>query len=107
MATISVTASQVRLISGPTAIGSVSAAVTAGQGVAYDPATGLWVLAQEDGTLTESGYYGFGVAVSSAPGASQQIIIALPGAIVNLGAGAALSRSSRSRRSVVGPSTTS
>lgn len=89
MATISVTASQVLLISGPTADGIAGATITAGQGLYLDTSTNTWKLAQEDGTLAESGSGGFGIALNGAS-AGQTLKVALPGAVVNLGAGAAV-----------------
>jgi hypothetical protein len=64
-------------------------AITPGQAVYSDEATGTWKLAQNDGTAAEAGSAGYGIALSQAAAANQPIVVALPGGTVTLGAGAA------------------
>jgi len=88
MAALSVTATQVLLVSGPTKTVTFGATVTQGQGLYFDTVAGTWKLAQCDGSAAEAGADGYGIALS-AGSAGQQGVIALPGAKVNLGAAAA------------------
>lgn len=88
MAALTITAAQVLLVSGPTKEVTVGATVTQGQPLYFDTATGKWKLAQCDGTAAEAGESGYGIALS-AGGDGQRGVVALPGAKVNLGAGAA------------------
>jgi len=90
MAALSVTPAQVAYVSGPTAVGAVAGeAFTAGASVYYDAATQTWKNAQCDGTAPEAGQDGNGIALFTADAAGARGTIALPGAIVTLGAGAA------------------
>ena len=85
MADLSITAASVSLISGPSCDAYAGEALTAGQS-AYLAADGKWYKAQRDGTQIEGGQYGLGIAVNSAPGVGQAVRIALPGALVAIGA---------------------
>ena len=88
MAALTITATQVLLASGPTKYGTLGVAVTAGQSVYFDATTGTWKLAQGDGSAAEAGADGYGIALNGGA-AGQPVLIALPGAKVTLGAGAA------------------
>lgn len=87
MAALSITAAQVLLVSGPTREGTFGATITQGQAV-YFASDGKWKLAQCDGTTAEAGADGYGIALSAGSD-GQKGIVALPGAKVTLGAGAA------------------
>ena len=88
MAALSITATQVLPSTGPTIAGIAGAAITQGQSV-YFATSGKWLPAQGDGTSVEAGEYGYGIALTAAGAADQPIVVALPGAVVTLGAGAA------------------
>ena len=87
MSALSITAAQVLLVSGPTLTGIFGATITQGQAV-YFATDGKWKLAQCDGTAAEAGADGYGIALSGGSD-GQQGVVALPGAKVTLGAGAA------------------
>jgi hypothetical protein len=90
MAALSITTTQVLpTVNDPTVAGIAGEAITVGQAVYYDAATGKWLKAQCDGTAAEAGADGYGIALSSAPAANQPLVVALPGHRVTLGAGAA------------------
>lgn len=93
MADLSITATQVLLVSGPTLRVTWGATITQGAAVYLDTTTNTWKLAQADGTAAEAGADGLAIALTSGA-ASQEGIIALPGARVTLGAGAAPAASS-------------
>lgn len=88
MASLTVTASQVLLVSGAPSRVVWDGSVTQGMSVRYAPTTGLWGPAQSDNGATDAGYYGLGIALS-AGSSGQEGIIAGPGCVVKLGAGAA------------------
>lgn len=88
MTDLSVTASQVLYVSGPMEYVTSGAAITIGQ-ACYKAADNTWLPAQTDGTATEAGANGVGLALGTAAAAGQKIGMARPGAIVTLGAGAA------------------
>lgn len=89
MAALTITAAQVLPASGPTVAAIAGAAITPGQSVHFDAASGTWKPAQGDGTAAEAGADGYGIALTQAAAALQPIVVALPGAKVTLGAGAA------------------
>lgn len=89
MTALTITASQVLPVSGPTRAGTVGAALAAGSAVYFDVTTGKWRAGQCDGSAVEAGKDGYGILLASAAGDGQQCEVALPGAVVNLGAGAA------------------
>lgn len=88
MSALSITAAQVLLVSGSTKEVTFGASITQGQAVYFDAASGKWKLAQCDGSAAEAGADGCGIALSAGAD-GQRGIVALPGAKVNLGAGAA------------------
>src|SRR5688572_2641248 len=88
MASLTITASQVALVSGEVIRGTAGATITAGQSVYLDTATNKWKLAQADGTIAEAGQSGLGIALHGASD-GQPLAVAGPGCDVNLGAGAA------------------
>lgn len=88
MAALSITAAQVLLVSGPTREVTFGATITQGQSLYFDATTGKWKLAQCDGTAAEAGADGVGLSLTAGSD-GQRGIIALPGAKVTLGAGAA------------------
>lgn len=88
MASLTITASQVLLVSGERLTGTAGATITAGQSVYLDTTTNTWRLAQADGTIAEAGQSGLGISLHGAS-SGQPIDVAGPGCDVNLGAGAA------------------
>lgn len=90
MAALTVTAAQV-LPSTPynSVTGIGGAAITQGQSVYYDATTGTWKLAQADGTVAEAGADGYGIAMTACGASGQPLVVALPGSVITLGAGAA------------------
>ena len=88
MAALSITTSQVLLSTGQTKTGFAGEAITPGQAVYY-ASSGKWLKAQCDGTAAEAGSGGYGIALSQAAADGQPLVVALPGATVTLGAGAA------------------
>lgn len=89
MTALSITASQVLPVSGPTRSGIVGAALTAGTAVYFDTSAGKWKAGQCDGSAAEAGRDGYGILLASAAADGQRCDVALPGATVTLGAGAA------------------
>lgn len=89
MAALSITATQVLLISGDSEKGIASAAITQGQAVYKSGTDGRWGLAQNDGTADEAGATNAGIALNASGAANQPITVALDGAVVDMGAGAA------------------
>lgn len=88
MAALTVTAAQVLPSTGPSVAGIAGAAITPGQSV-YFASSGKWLLAQGDGTAAEAGEHGYGIALTESAADGQPIVVALPGAVITLGAGAA------------------
>ncbi len=88
MTALSITASQVARVSGPTKTGTIGATLTAGSGVYFDTTTGKWKAAQCDGSAAEAGSAGYGILLAGGSD-GQECQVAMPGAVVNLGAGAA------------------
>jgi len=88
MTALAITAAQVLHVSGPTREVVFGATVTQGQPVYFDAATGKHKLMQDDGSAAEAGADGYGIALCAGSD-GQKGLIALPGAKVNLGAGAA------------------
>lgn len=88
MASLTITASQVLLVSGEVLKGTAGATITAGHSVYLDTSTNKWKLAQCDGTIAEAGQSGLGIALHGASD-GQPLDVAGPGCDVNLGAGAA------------------
>ncbi len=86
---LTVTTTQVLLNTGPSEEGVSGEALTAGMGVYRKQSDGKWYKGQSDGTQEEQGQYGLGIVVNDAPGVGQRAHVALPGADVTLGAGAA------------------
>lgn len=89
MTALTITASQVLPVSGPSKTGIIGAALTAGSAVYYDAASGKWKAGQCDGSVAEAGQDGYGILLASTAADGQKCEVALPGAVVNLGAGAA------------------
>jgi hypothetical protein len=92
MASLSITASQVLLVSGEAPWGTAGAAITAGDGIYFDSATNTWKLAQSDSDAENAGASGLGIALNDAA-SGQPVRVAGPGCDVNLGAGAAAAAS--------------
>lgn len=90
MAALSITSTQVLPTAGhPVKQGTGDAAITPGQAVRYKPSTGKWGLAQCDNDTIDAGEFGYGLALSQCAADGQPIVVALPGHVVTLGAGAA------------------
>lgn len=91
MAALSITASQVKYINGPVeAAARTGEAITEGMYVTKSSTDGKWYKADCDAASADkAGKTKGGIAVSGAAGADCLITVALPGAIVTLGAGAA------------------
>lgn len=91
MTALAITAAQVLPVAGLTQTqqGVAGEAITQGQSVYYDDATGKWKKAQCDGTAAEVGSAGYGIALSAAGDDGQPLVVALPGSTIVLGAGAA------------------
>lgn len=88
MAALSITAANVALVSGPETPDQIAgAAFVAGTAVYFDPTTGRWSKAVCNGTATQAGLYGLGIALATADAAGARVSIARAGAIVALGAG--------------------
>lgn len=88
MAALSITKANVAWVSGPIENGTAGEAVDAGDCV-YRSAAGTWLKAQCDGTTVEAGENGLGLALGTADASGARIGIAMPGAVVSIGAGAA------------------
>lgn len=88
---LSITASNVKLISGPKVDGAVAGeAMTAGMVVYQKASDGKWYKAQCDGTAEEAGSLrGVGIVLSTADGAGATVSVAMRDAVVQLGAGTA------------------
>lgn len=86
MADLAITASQVKHVSGPKGSGKAGATVTAGQGVYLDAYTQKVLLA--DANVSAAAAAMSGVALNGASD-GQEVDYAMPGAIVDMGAGAA------------------
>lgn len=89
MAALTVTAAQVIWQSGPIEKDAVAGEAFAAGAVVYQADNGTWLKAQSDGTAIEAGGNNLGIALATADAASARLSIALAGAIVTLGAGAA------------------
>ena len=87
MANLSVTASQVLLVSGSKSVGAAGAAITAGQTLYLDVSANTLKLAQADGTSEEATFKG--IALCDAASGQKIVYAAGVGTVVNLGAGAA------------------
>lgn len=87
MAAVTITSSNVTLVSGNALHGQkVDKAAGAGKVVYFDSTTGKWSRAQGDGTEAEAGQYGLGVLLSSTAGDNQITSVAVEGCIVSYGA---------------------
>jgi hypothetical protein len=90
MTALTVTAAQVAYVSGPITHDQVAGeAFAAGACLYWNASTGKWLKAQCDGTVAEAGADGIGLALATADASGARLSIALPDAIVTLGAGAA------------------
>ena len=86
MTAISVTASNVSLVSGEPKDGCIAAAaITPGQAV-YQLDNGTWGLAQGDGSALEAGSNNIGVAIGGASAAGQRFSVAVAPCVVGFGA---------------------
>lgn len=89
MTALTITESQVLYVSGNKLGDQVAGeAFTTGQSV-YKNTDGKWLKAQCDGTALEAGSEGIGLALARSAADGARFTVALPGAIVTLGAGAA------------------
>lgn len=87
MTALSVTAAQVAWVSGPIEKDAYAGEAFAAGAVVYYSGS-QWLKAQCDGTALEAGSENLGIALATADAAGARVSIALPGAIVTLGAGA-------------------
>jgi hypothetical protein len=86
MTVLTITASNISLVSGePLGNQVAAAAITPGQSV-YLADAGNWGLAQGDGTAVEAGSNNLGVALGGASAAGQRFSVAVPGCIIGFGA---------------------
>ena len=83
MADLTITAANVLIISGERKFGTAGAAITAGQSVYLDSATGTIKLAQCDTTDAEAASEGIAL---HAAGLGQPIVYAGQGSVINIGA---------------------
>jgi hypothetical protein len=88
MTALSITTSQLLPVSGPTVTGVIGAALSAGSAVYFDTTTGKWKAGQCDGSAAEAGAAGYGLTLATTAADGQKCAIALPGAVVTLGAAA-------------------
>lgn len=90
MTALTITASGVAYVSGPLKKDAIGGeAFDAGDAVYYAVASGKWLKAQCDGTAIEAGSGGLGLALGSCDADGGRVSVALPGAIVTIGAGTA------------------
>lgn len=90
MAALSVTAAQVLHSEGPVQGDAIAGeAFAAGDALYYNTSDGKWWKGQGDGTAIQAGSANVGIALATADVAGARVSVALPGAIVTLGAGAA------------------
>lgn len=84
MADVSITAGNVRWVSGPTEVCTAGAAFTAGQVVAMD--TDNTVKACDSNSATAALRKPYGVVLGGGLASGQPVLLAKPGAVVNMGA---------------------
>jgi hypothetical protein len=89
MAALTITTTQVLLISGDWETARCGEAITQGMGVYKSATTGYWLKAQCDGTADEAGATDSGIALNATGASGQPVTVAKAGAVVDLGAGAA------------------
>ncbi|MDQ2084765.1 hypothetical protein RA307_31690 [Xanthobacteraceae bacterium Astr-EGSB] len=90
MTALAITAANVVWQSGPKAGDQVAGeAFDAGALIYKSPTTAKWLKAQCDGTAAEAGAEDLGMALATADGDGARITVALPDAIVAVGAGVA------------------
>jgi hypothetical protein len=90
MTALVITAANVVWQSGPKIGDQVAGeAFDAGAYIYRNPTTSKWLKAQCDGTANEAGAEESGMALASSDGDGARITVALPGAVVAVGAGAA------------------
>lgn len=90
MAALTITAANVAWVSGPISSDQIAGeAFAAGACVYYNASIGKWLKAQCDGTTAEAGETNIGMALATADAAGARVSIALPGAVVSIGAGTA------------------
>ena len=90
MADLSITQAQVLYVSGPRENVTAGAAILPGQSVYERAADHKWLLAQADGTAEEAGVgTRLGISLNESDADGQPLQVALAGARVTLGAGAA------------------
>ena len=87
MTALSITAANVLLVSGPTAVGVGGEAFIAGAMVYYSGTK--WLKAQCDGNALEAGSEDLGMALTSCDADGAPVVVAKPGAVVAVGTGAA------------------
>lgn len=86
MTALSITAANVAYVSGPRDADQVAGeAFIAGASV-YLSASGTWLKAQCDGTATEAGALGNGIALATADAANDRLSIARPGSVLTIAA---------------------
>lgn len=83
------TAASVAYVSGDVAADQVAGEAFVAGALLYKTSAGTWKKAQGDGTAEEAGSLGLGLALFTADAANARGSVALPGAIVTLGAATA------------------
>lgn len=89
MADLSITTSQVALVEGDTIPVIGGEVIAIGEYVYRRASDNKWLKARAGGTAEEAGAEETGMALSTIAAADQRLVVAKPGAVITLGAGAA------------------
>lgn len=89
MTALSITKANVAYVSGPIAKDAYAGEAFDAGDLVYKNASGNWLKALHTGTAIQAGSLGLGLALATADAVGARVSIALPGAIVAVGAGTA------------------
>lgn len=89
MANLTIAAASVKYVSGPVEKGAAAGEAFAAGSAVYRGTDGKWRKGQSDGTTTEAGALGVGLALFTADAVDALGTVALDGAIVQIGTGTA------------------